>query len=167
MTPDQYGDKYQDHFLEQYKLCVQMAEAANQRRDQINRFFPTLFSGLVAILLIVPRLDQSATVSLPETAWNWLLIAIAAMGLYLSFSWFASILSQRRVLSAKFRIIAEMEEKLPFPAISKEWQEFRHYSTYYSSLTLLGRQYSDTFLPLVFVIPFYALLGYAIFQVVG
>ena len=34
-----YGSKYQDHLLEQYKTYVEMAEAASQRKEQVNRYY--------------------------------------------------------------------------------------------------------------------------------
>ena len=43
MTPSQYGDKYWDHLLEQYKIYVEMVEAVSQRKEQLNRYYPTLF----------------------------------------------------------------------------------------------------------------------------
>ena len=46
MKPDEYGEKYQDHLLEQYKLFIEMADRVSQRRDQSNRFYVTFVSAI-------------------------------------------------------------------------------------------------------------------------
>ena len=43
MTPEEYGDKYPDHLLEQYKLYVEMTDRVSQRRERSNPFFMTLY----------------------------------------------------------------------------------------------------------------------------
>ena len=56
MKPDEYGENYQAHLPEQYKLYVEMADRVSQRRDQSNRFYVTLVSALVALLVVLARL---------------------------------------------------------------------------------------------------------------
>ena len=53
MKRDEYGENYQDHLLEQYKLYVEMADRVSQRRDQSNRFYVTIISALVALLVVL------------------------------------------------------------------------------------------------------------------
>ena len=56
MKPEEYGDKYSAHLLEQYKLYVEMADRVSQRRDQSNRFYVTIVSALAAIVVVIARL---------------------------------------------------------------------------------------------------------------
>ena len=51
MKPEEYGDKYSDHLLEQYKLYVEMTDRVSQRRERSNQFFITLLQA--------PRYSQS------------------------------------------------------------------------------------------------------------
>ena len=53
MDRDKYGDNYQAHLLEQYKLYVEMADRISQRREQSNRFYAGLVSAIVALLVLV------------------------------------------------------------------------------------------------------------------
>ena len=39
---EKYGDKFQDHLIEQYKLYVEMADRVSARRAQTNRFYISL-----------------------------------------------------------------------------------------------------------------------------
>jgi hypothetical protein len=45
-----YGDKFQDHLMEQYKICVEMADRVSVRRNQANSFYISLLSALIALL---------------------------------------------------------------------------------------------------------------------
>ena len=71
MAPASYGGKYQEHYLEQHQLCVEMAEAANQWKDQINRFYLTLFSILAAMIVIVTRMELPDTFELVGSIDVW------------------------------------------------------------------------------------------------
>ena len=77
-----YGDKYQEHFLEQYKLYVDMAEATSRRRDQVNRFYPTLFSAFAALLFVVPRLKLLDSFVELDKIWLWVLLMTGGIGVF-------------------------------------------------------------------------------------
>ena len=55
MKPEEYGEDYRAHLLEQYKLYVEMADRVSQRRDQSNRFYVTIVSALAAIVVVIAR----------------------------------------------------------------------------------------------------------------
>lgn len=48
-TPEEYGAKYQDHLLEQYKLFVTTSQQVSERRQQANNYLLTLNSSLVTL----------------------------------------------------------------------------------------------------------------------
>ena len=150
MTPHQYGEKYQDHLLEQYKTYVEMAEAASQRKEQVNRYYPTLFSVLVAALLLLARSDVAARIDLPDNFFEWVTLGFGIMGIYLAIAWYLSIRSYQRLISAKYKIISNLEEALPVGVYTKEGE-----------LVSPSRQFqlADRFLPIIFILPFYALGG--------
>ncbi len=52
ITKDHYGDNYQAHLLEQYKLYVDITDKISARRNQVNSFYISLLSGLLAFIYI-------------------------------------------------------------------------------------------------------------------
>ena len=154
MAPEQYGDKYQDHLVEQYRLYVEMAEATSRRRDQVNRFYPTLFSALAAILFVVPKLNLPQSSGEFDSIWPWVLVLTGFMGVYLSLTWLITIWSLGRLINAKHRIIREMEGELPFAPYTQETNYPPFASRYQRSV--------DLFLPMIFIVPFYLLTFLAI-----
>ncbi|OFZ81285.1 MAG: hypothetical protein A2583_16015 [Bdellovibrionales bacterium RIFOXYD1_FULL_53_11] len=110
------SDKEQSLLLDQYKLCVEMADRNSSRRDAKNTFFLTL-NGL--ILSSSPAFIVK--VSIFETKLYCLIpYVIICMQL---FFWRQLILSYKQLNGAKFRIIGAMEQKLPASPYGKaEWQ---------------------------------------------
>ena len=54
---EEYGEKYQDHFLEQYKLFVETSQHVTEKRQTANNYLLTLCSALtLATLLLRIRL---------------------------------------------------------------------------------------------------------------
>ena len=117
MNPNDYGDKYPDHLIEQYKLYVEMADRVSQRRDQSNRFYVTIVSALAAIVVVIARFGVPEDGALLEVAF----LIIGLFGIALSGVWFMNIRSYRMLNSAKFQIINKIEEQLPFAGYSEEW----------------------------------------------
>ena len=82
MNHDEYGDNYQAHLLEQYKLYVEMADRISQRRDQSNRFYAGLVSAIVALLVVMGRIGVS------ESIWVIALLFAGLLGAALSVIWY-------------------------------------------------------------------------------
>ena len=120
MTPEEYGEKHSDHLLEQYKLYVEMTDRVSQRRERSNQFFITLLAG-PAILAVLARFwldgENASESFLPAV-----LLASGLLGMALSLTWFVSIRSYRRLNNARFKVIGEMEKRLPFGPYSYEWE---------------------------------------------
>ncbi len=115
MNEEKYGSKFRDHFLEQYKLYVEMADRITMRRGQANMFYLSLVSALLALLSILVGANIFA---------GFLSIAfilVATLGIALSALWYVTIGSYRQLNRGKFKIIHEMEEALPFAGYTKEW----------------------------------------------
>lgn len=47
---EQYGDKYIEHLLEQYKIYISSTEKISDRRQKANEFFLALNTALVTLL---------------------------------------------------------------------------------------------------------------------
>jgi hypothetical protein len=106
-------EKYQAHLLEQYKLYVEMADRVSQRRLTANSYFLSINSALLAFvgyIMSKPLNDVSA--------YLWL---VGGAGIVLSLLWFAIITSYRDLNTAKFKILHEVEKRLPLSLYAAEW----------------------------------------------
>ena len=155
MTPEQYGEKYPDHLLEQYKLYVEMADRISQRRDQSNKFYATVYSALAAVLLLTARFDLS------DSALTIVFLAVGTVGAALALIWWLNIKSYRAINSAKFDVIHEIETRLPFPGYQREWELLRPTDSppKYLQLTRI-----EQYVPAVFLLLSLALVGYAAYS---
>ena len=156
MPPDEYGESYNDHLLEQYKLYVEMADRVSQRRDQSNRFYVTIVSALAAIVVIIARFGVPENGALLEVAF----LVVGLFGLALSVVWHFNIRSYRTLNSAKFAIINRMEKQLPYAGYNEEWEILRppEGRRPYFQLTRV-----EQFVPVIFALLFAALTIYALY----
>ena len=156
MDQDEYGQRFQDHLLEEYKLYVEMADRISQRRDQSNRFYSALLTGLLAVISVVAKLSDWQT---SGNILSVVLISVGLAGLAICAIWFVNIRSYKRLNSGKFRIIHEVEEQLPFPLYKKEWDYLRPPTgkKKYFQLTRI-----EQFIPIAMAIPYIFLMVYAI-----
>ena len=115
-APADYGTRFQDHLVEQYKLYVEMADRVSSRRSQANLFFVSVSSGLLAPLSFV-----SAANSKSEHTHVLFLVA-GIFGLGTCLRWFLTIRSYAQLNSLKFKVVQEIENQLPFPCYQREWQ---------------------------------------------
>ena len=142
MNPELYGEKYSDHFLEQYKLYVEMTDRVSQRREQANRFYVSLVAAIVALLVVLARFDVA------DGAWPVVFLISGLFGAALSIVWFVNIRSYRQLNSAKYEVINKMEEQLPVAGYSDEWDMLRSRNTVVGPLGLSG---IEQFVPIIFI----------------
>jgi hypothetical protein len=100
--------------LEQYKLCVEMADRVSARRGLANTFFLSLNSAIFAAFGVfaddVPRGHRGV-----------LIIPLAIL-MVQCLAWFWTLRSYRQLNSAKYAVIGAMEERLPAsPYWAAEW----------------------------------------------
>lgn len=153
MKKEEYGEKFHEHLLEQYKLYVEMADRISNRRGQTNRFYISLLSGLLALLSIVVGrhiFSDFQTV---------VFIIVAILGLALCILWNINIRSHRQLNSGKFKVIHEMEQHLPFPCYDKEWEILGEGKggKKYLQLTRV-----EQYVPFILAIPYLLLLIYSL-----
>ena len=116
VSPTEYGEAYQAHLLEQYKLFVESADRISQRRQQANSFFLTINTALLAVLGgILSRGGQSLG--------QWWFLPVAAVGLVLCYAWYRLVLSYKGLNAGKFEVIHAIEEKLPLSLFDAEWRQ--------------------------------------------
>jgi hypothetical protein len=110
-TREEYGDKYQDHLLEQYKLFVETSQHTSEKRQSANNYLLTLNSSLVTLCVVFLS-------TFGNHCWN---VLIPATGLIVCFIWWSLVDSYKDLNTAKFEVIHELEEQLPVALFRHEW----------------------------------------------
>ena len=110
-TPEEYGPKYQDHLLEQYKLFVQTSQHTSDKRQNANNYLLTLCSSLVTLFVTF----------LSTFGHHRLNGLIPVAGLFVCFIWWSLVNSYKDLNTAKFKVIHELEEQLPVALFDYEW----------------------------------------------
>jgi hypothetical protein len=154
-TPEEYGDKYQDHLLEQYKLFVETSQRVTEKRQNSNNYLLTLNSSLVTLFVVFLS-------TFGHHKWNAL---IPFTGLIICFIWWSLVDSYKDLNTAKFAVIHELEEQLPVALFRHEWfvcgynrkKKDKPVQDRYIPLTHLER-----WIPVAFAILYFVLIGYAL-----
>lgn len=111
----EYGDKYIEHLLEQYKIYIASAEKISDRRQKANEFFLGLNTALVALLgFVAIKVNQGETTSI--------LILSSIAGITMCYLWYRIILSYKGLNGGKFKVIHVIEARLPLALYDTEWE---------------------------------------------
>jgi len=139
-----YGKGYKEHLLEQYKLCVEMADKISERRATANAFFLSANALLLSGLGVVSNDYVHITFSMPLT-----MVGVSLAGILLCFVWILLVRSYRQLNSAKFAAICAMEARLPAAPYETEWKKLRgqNESREYRPLTSV-----ELVIPAIFII---------------
>ena len=113
----QYGDNYNAHYLEQYKLYVEMADRISNRRVLANAFFLPINTVIISL---IGYLSQTGA------AHQWLYwvstVGIGVAGVLLCYVWYRLILSYKGMNAGKFEVIHALEQRLPAALYEVEWE---------------------------------------------
>ena len=104
-----YNMPYQEHLLEQYKLCVEMADRISQRRMGANKFFISLNIALITAITYF------------KGQFCGYIFLIPFAGASLAIFWYYLIVSYEQLNAGKFETIHELEKQLPVMPYSYEW----------------------------------------------
>lgn len=111
----EYGTNFDAHYLEQYKLYVEMADRISSRRQSANSFFLSVNTAVVAIIGYV-QLGQAPVAS---QAFYWL---VSIAGMALCYTWYRLIRSYKDLNSGKFKVVHALEQRLPVAPYDAEWE---------------------------------------------
>ena len=111
-SKETYGDSFNAHLLEQYKLYVQSAENVSARRLASSSYLLAINAALIALYGF-----QSASFGQ-----SWWMLGAPIVGISISVLWFLIIKSHADMNCVKFKIIHELEEQLPAAIYKYEWQ---------------------------------------------
>jgi len=105
-----YGESYQAHCLEIYKIYVQMADNISARRQSANSFFLAVNTAIIGVVGYVGGTSGN---------WNW---AVSLAGLILCYAWYRLVRSYKDMNSGKFKVVHEIEKQLPLSPYDAEWE---------------------------------------------
>jgi hypothetical protein len=152
-----YGEKFQDHLLEQYKIYVEMTDRSSSRRNQVNNFYISMLSSLLAFIALVTNKDivQFKNSNFQSIAF----LSVGVLGTILCLIWYINIQSYKHLGSSKFQVIHELEKQMPFPCYDKEWDFLKKDKQYRGYLTQTSVERS---LPVILSIPYLGLILYSL-----
>jgi len=113
-----YGPTYRADFLMLYQDYVASAERISDRRQLANTFFVTINTTLLGLHGIAGDLLGTEVARLPA-------ILSALSGLLMCLAWINLIGSYKRLNTAKFAVILEMEKQLPSAPFTEEWAQLQ------------------------------------------
>lgn len=138
---ENHADRYIDHYLEQYRIYLHIFNNTSDRRQKSNEFFLGLNTAIMAIMGYIETKD------VPHAPIIFTLVPF--VGIAICYSWYQIIMSYRQLNRAKFKVIHQMEKKLPASLFGTEWFLLgggKDRSKYYP-LSLIERR-----IPIIFVI---------------
>ena len=101
--------------LEQYKLFLQTSEDLVSRRQNVNNFYISINSALMAAFGIILALDIFSIYKF------FTCILLSVVGIILSVSWIKLLASYGDLNSSKMKIISYIEKQLPASLYDAEW----------------------------------------------
>jgi len=161
VSASEYGERYQDHLLEQYKLYVQMADKISERRQSTNRFFLTVNTAVLAFLgvVVTPVVgsNQGGAGSVPLP---WVLV-VSAAGLLMCFTWYRLVRSYRDLNMGKFKVVHALESRLPSSPYDAEWEAVGRGK---DRKLYLPFTHVETYIPLIFAALYIAFVVWNLYQ---
>ena len=130
VSREDYKGEYDTTVLEQWKTCVEMANNNTEKRTNTNNIFITINAALLAVVSF--SLDYKS-------------IILALVGVAVCVVWLNSIESYKKLSSAKYHIINEIELQLPLKPFTYEWEVLKKEKKY------LGLTKIEKVLPWLFI----------------
>lgn len=129
----------QQDVLAIWQTCVEMANGVSQRRDTMNNLFVTLNIAVIAAV---------------SWMWDVKTVFLCVAGLVICVVWLLYINNFKRLNTAKFRVIYDLEARLGVTPFKDEWDILKKTKRYLEGTKL------ERILPIAFA------LGYAVVFVI-
>lgn len=101
--------------LEQYKIFLQTSEDLVLRRQNVNNFYISINSAIIAIFSALFAVDLSGEVRF------FLAVLFSLVGIVLSVAWIKILVAYGNLNSSKMKIISSIEKHLPASLYDAEW----------------------------------------------
>lgn len=112
------SDSFHAHLLDQYKLCVEMADRISARRMLTNNMYMLVVSAVASAYALVPEKMKDSPTAAP------LQVVLAVCAFVGAFIWLRALLYYFNLNKAKYEVIHEMEAELPMDAMKREFELF-------------------------------------------
>ena len=126
-----------DIILTQWQTCVEMANSISQRRDTLNNLFVTLNMTILTAISII---------------WDLKSLIVSLIGILLCFAWIFILRNFKILNSEKFKVINDIENKLPEKPFAKEWELLKKDGKYIDGTML------EYFIPSIFIVSYIVLI---------
>lgn len=137
-------------FFKQYEIGVEMADKISQRRGENNKFYSTILLALSSTIIAIFKNNIYHYIDF--------ICILSLLGIAFSIIWLLNIKSYRTLNKAKFRVLFEMEKKLPYKLYSDEYQYLNEYEHF--SLTKIEKN-----VPIIFIIAFILIILFSILRI--
>ena len=117
MPKSEYGEDYKNKLFEQYRIFLHMIDSLTHRRTIANNFFLSINTGLLAVFGLLVQLNSTSF----ETNNLWVLGGSIA-GILFSYSWYRTVESYKQLSIIKWKIVLEIEKRLPLLIHDTEWK---------------------------------------------
>ena len=111
----EYGSSYSRDYFDQYKLYIESAEKGRDRRQNTNNYFITINTALISLIGLSFQLKGTQDNKIIQ-------ILLSLIGILICLIFWFLIRSYRQLNSGKFKVIHEIEEKLPLRLYQYEWE---------------------------------------------
>jgi hypothetical protein len=111
--------------LELYKMAVEYADRFTSRRATTNSFFLTLNTALAAIVGIISSARRPPPHGNLPAFDGFGLVVTAVAGIVFALVWRALLSYCRRLSTAKWAVITELEKRLPVQLFADEWNHLQ------------------------------------------
>ena len=148
-----YGESFQAHLLEQYKLYVESSQKVTDRRITTGNYLLTVNSFLLTVFGVAASQHLGGL---------WLAIVPVA-GLLVSFTWYSLVVFYRNLGASKYKVVHQLESFLPVAPFRYEWRTAHdEKARRHTGVTHLERV-----VPLAFAAIYLVLLGYSLSRSLG
>lgn len=127
-NPETKSTKY---ILEQWKVCVEAANATSQRRDSMNNLFASLNLAILAAI---------------SFTWNMKSLVLLVAGTVLCIVWIIFINNYKLLNKEKFKVINSLECSLERQPLNDEWEALKKCEKYKDATWL------ERIMPIAFVL---------------
>lgn len=111
----EYGQQYKDHLLAQYQLYIESAEKISDRRQNANNYFITINTVLISFLGVLFQAKMLESVP-------WVKSLVSLVGIIICVVFWFLLRSYKQINTGKFKVIHEIEQKLPLGLYDYEWK---------------------------------------------
>ena len=122
-----YGQQYKDHLFSQYQLFIESAEKISDRRQNANNYFITINTVLISFLGVLFQAKLLENIS-------WVKSLVSFVGIIICVVFWFLLRSYKQINTGKFKVIHEIEQKLPLGLYDYEWkvlEEGKNKKVYY------------------------------------